>query len=114
MGLHLRGLPKLVHDAVRRLAVGEHRIELKHGGLDQASSRLETGLNRLIIGMVLSASIIAASLILNASNHTMVFEIDLFGLQIVSLTQILGLTGYCIATVLGLWLIISIMRSGRM
>jgi ubiquinone biosynthesis protein len=113
MGLHLRGLPKLVHDAFRRLAVGEHRIELKHGGLDQASSRLETGLNRLIIGMVLSASIIAASLILNASNNTMVFEIDLFGLRIVSLTQLLGLTGYCIATVLGLWLIISIMRSGR-
>lgn len=114
MGLHLRGMPKLAHDAFKRMAAGEHRVELRTSGLDQATGKFETVLNRLVIGMVLSASIIAASLILNASNQTLVFEINLFGLQIISLTQLLGLVGYSIATVLGLWLIISIVRSGKL
>lgn len=114
VGLHLRGMPKLAHEALKRLAQGEHRMELRHGGLEPISGKLETVLNRFIIGMVLSASIIAASLILNATNQTLVFEIDLLGVQIVSLTQLLGLTGYCIATILGLWLVYSIVRSGKL
>ncbi|MCJ8499565.1 ABC1 kinase family protein [Desulfatitalea alkaliphila] len=113
-GLHLRGMPKLAHDALKRMAMGEHRVELRHGGLDPLSGKLEKVLNRMIVGLVLSASIIAAALILNATHQTLMFEIDLFGVQIVSLTQLLGLTGYSIATILGLWLIYSIMRSGKL
>jgi ubiquinone biosynthesis protein len=32
----------------------------------------------------------------------------------VSITSLLGITGYSMATVLGIWLVISIMRSGKM
>jgi ubiquinone biosynthesis protein len=40
-------------------------------------------------------------------------EVSLGGVP-VSLTFLLGITSYCIATLLGLWLIISIFRSGKM
>ena len=114
-GGYLRWMPKLTHDILRRLALGEHRLDLKHDGLDQASSKFETGLNRLTIGLVVSASIIAASLILNSTApDALAIEIDLFGLQTIPITQLLGLTGYCIATILGLWLIFSIIRSGKL
>jgi ubiquinone biosynthesis protein len=114
LGLQLRGMPKLMHDLLRRIASGQHRLELSHGGLEHASDKFETGLNRLTIGIVIAASIIAASLILDSPHPVMMFEIDLFGPRTVSLTQLLGLTGYVIATVLGLWLIFSIVRSRKL
>jgi ubiquinone biosynthesis protein len=40
--------------------------------------------------------------------------VRLLGYQSLSLTAVLGVVGYCIATVLGLWLIISIFRSGKL
>jgi ubiquinone biosynthesis protein len=40
-------------------------------------------------------------------------EVSLIGFT-VSLTALLGVAGYCIATILGLWLIFSIIRSGKM
>jgi ubiquinone biosynthesis protein len=114
MGVQLRTMPKLVHDLLRRLASGEHRLELSHTGLEHASDKFETGLNRLTIGIVIAASIIAASLILDSTQQIMVFEIDFFGQRTISITHLLGLTGYVIATILGLWLIFSIIRSRKL
>jgi ubiquinone biosynthesis protein len=39
---------------------------------------------------------------------------NLLGERTVSLTSLPGLSGYTIATFLGIWLIIAIFRSGRM
>jgi ubiquinone biosynthesis protein len=73
--------------------------------------RFERGLNRAVMGMIISASTIAGSLLLNSPIKVM--DIHLAGLS-VPLTTLLGVTGYCIATLLGLWLIIAIIRSGKM
>ncbi len=110
----LRSVPRLTHELLRRLATGDHRLELRHDGLDQAARKFEAGLNRLTIGLVLAASIIAASLILNSSQNVLLLAIHRFGLETVSVTQLLGITGYIIATILGLWLIFSIIRSGKL
>jgi ubiquinone biosynthesis protein len=40
--------------------------------------------------------------------------VKFLGLEKVSLTAILGVTGYVITTVLGIWLIIGIFRSGKL
>jgi len=111
---YLRWMPKFTHEIFKRLASGDHRLELKLAGLDDAAGKFETGLNRLTIGLVVAASIIAASLILNSAQNILMVEVNLFGLQTVSITQLLGITGYVIATVLGLWLIFSIIRSGKL
>jgi ubiquinone biosynthesis protein len=74
-------------------------------------SKFERGLNRAVMGMIISASIIAGSLLLNSPIKVM--EVSLVGFT-VSLTALLGVAGYCIATLLGLWLIFSIIRSGKM
>lgn len=111
---YMRWLPKLSNEFFKRLASGDHRLTIEHGGLDHASSRFEIGLNRLTVGIIVSASLIAASLILNSSKKLMIFRFELFGAQTVSITELLGLTGYCIATLLGLWLFFSIIKSGKL
>ncbi|MDZ7582491.1 MAG: hypothetical protein U5R30_18390 [Deltaproteobacteria bacterium] len=44
----------------------------------------------------------------------MEFTVNFLGVRTISITALLGIIGYSMATVLGFWLIISIMRSGKM
>lgn len=113
-GSYVKAMPKFVHDILRQTAQGRQRIEMHHSGLDPVSNQLEKGVNRLTVGIIISASILAASLILNSSQKVLVFTLNFFGLQSISLTSALGVVGYVIATILGIWLIVSILKSGRL
>jgi ubiquinone biosynthesis protein len=114
VGMVTRSLPRLTHEILKRTAAGSHRLEVRHRGLTEMQPSLEKGINRLIVGLIISASTIAGALILNSSQNVLVLRLDLFGGISLSLTQLLGLTGYTIATVLGFWLILSIFRSGKL
>ena len=113
-GGYLRQVPHLAHGLFKRLATEAPQFEISHGGLEAPSKKFENSLNRLTLGIVTAASLIAASLILNSTRKILVFEVDFFGPQTFSLTDLLGISGYIIATVLGLWLFFSIIRSGKM
>ncbi len=110
---YLRLVPKFLHDILKMTALGKHRIEIQHSGLQGIDDKFEKGLNRLVLGMVISASLIAAALVLNAAQGLMEFNVTLLG-HTLSMTTLLGLMGYCLATLLGLWLVISIFRSGKL
>jgi ubiquinone biosynthesis protein len=111
---YLKSAPKLIHDILKQTAMGKQAVELRHTGFDQLDQKFERGVNRLVIGLIISASTIAAALILNSTQTVVQFQVRLLGYQTLSLTAILGVAGYSIATVLGLWLIISIFRSGKL
>jgi ubiquinone biosynthesis protein len=113
-GGYLRQTPHLAHGMFKRLATEDPRIEVSHTGLDDSAKKFEHGINRLTLGLVVAASLIAASLILNSTRKVLHFEVDFFGLQTLSVTDVLGFTGYIIATLLGLWLVYSIVRSGKL
>lgn len=114
MGGYLHNFPKFAQAILRRTAEGRHRMELSHTGLDNMVSRLEKGINRFTVGLIIAASTIAAALVLNSSQRVLSLSFDLFGTGSVSITEILGIAGYIIATILGLWLIYSIFRSGKL
>ncbi len=109
-----RSYPKYINDILRQTAAGRQRIEVSHAGLEGAQSQLEKGVNRLTVGIIIAASIIGAAMILNSGQKVLEFTTTFFGLQTISLTAILGISGYVVATLLGLWLIVSILRSGRL
>ncbi|WP_373500365.1 ABC1 kinase family protein [Desulfococcus sp.] len=111
MGAALKMMPRFAYAILKRTAEGRHRIEVRHNGFDPMVGRFERGLNRAIVGLIIAASTIAGSLVLNSP--VAVMDISLGGIT-VSLTTLLGVSGYSIATLLGLWLILSIFRSGKM
>jgi ubiquinone biosynthesis protein len=111
---YLRQMPHLANDLLKRVVSETPRIELSHTGLENSSRKFENGINRLTLGLVVAASLIAAALILNSTRKVMLFSIHFFGGQTLSVTDILGLSGYVIATFLGLWLVFSIIRSGKL
>ena len=114
VGKYAKVMPKFVHDILRQVAKGKQKVEIWHEGFEQLDMKLEKGLNRLTVGLVISASIIAAAMVLNSAQRVLVFNLEFLGLGPVSLTTILGVVGYVIATVLGVWLILSIYRSGKL
>jgi ubiquinone biosynthesis protein len=114
MGSRLKMAPKWLLDILKQTAAGKQSLELHHSGFSSMDTRLEKGINRLTIGIIIAASTIAASLILNSSQKVLEFSFNLFGHQTLTITGILGLTGYTVATILGIWLIYSIFRSGKM
>jgi ubiquinone biosynthesis protein len=113
-GGYLRAMPRWLHDIMRQTAQGKQRLELGHTGLDHLQDQFARGVNRLTVGFIISASIIAAALVLNSSQRIFEVTLNLFGLKTLPITSLFGLVGYVIATVLGLWLIISILRSGKL
>ena len=114
MSGYAKSLPKFLNDILRQTAAGRQRIELRHSGFEQMQSQLEKGVNRLTVGIIVAASIIAAAMILNSGQKILEFTTSVFGLQTISLTAILGFIGYAVATLLGIWLVISILRSGKL
>jgi ubiquinone biosynthesis protein len=111
---YLRVLPRLVHDILKGLANGKHQIEIQHTGFQQTNTKIERSINRLTVSIVISASLIAGSLVLDSSQKVVEFTVGFFGIHTISVTALLGLLGYSMATMLGFWLIISIFRSGKM
>ncbi len=114
VGKYVKIMPKFVHDILRQLATGKQRLEVWHDGFRQLDVKVEKSINRLTVGLVISASIIAGALVLNSAQKVLVVSVGFLGVEAISLTALLGIIGYVIATILGIWLIISIFRSGRL
>jgi ubiquinone biosynthesis protein len=114
MGSQMKSMPKLVLDILKQTAQGRQRLELRHTGFKNLDAQFEKGVNRLTVGLIISASIIAAAMVLNSSQRILEVAVNFFGLKTISLTALFGLAGYVIATILGIWLIISIFRSGKL
>lgn len=113
MSGYMRMVPKFFHDILKMTARGKHRFEVQHTGIQGMDEKIEKSVNRMVVGLVVSASLIAAALVLNASQGMLTFNITLLG-HTLSLTTLLGILGYSMATFLGLWLVISIFRSGKL
>jgi ubiquinone biosynthesis protein len=116
MGQYMRRVPQYVNDILRQVAHGEYQLEFSHRGFENFDRKIESGINRLTVGAIISASTIAAALILNSDKSVLEFQLDFVGLDqyTLSVTSLLGIAGYSIATVLGIWLIFSIFRSGKL
>lgn len=95
-------LPKRLDKILHSLERQDLRIELKHLGLKDLISKLDIITNRLSISVIISALIVGSSLIMQVDKGP-----TFFGFPMV------GLTGYLIAGFFGVWLIVSIIKSGR-
>jgi ubiquinone biosynthesis protein len=87
----------------RRLLKGEMGLVLKHLGLDSLSTDIDRASNRLSFSMIIAALIVGSSWIMTSDTGLIVYGVPL-----------LGVFGFLVAAALGLWLVISIIRSGRL
>ncbi len=98
----LRSLPSNVEEIAAKLKKGELLVSLHHEGLTRLILEIDRSSNRLAFAMIVAALIIGSSLLVHLRQGPEIFGISA-----------LGLAGYLIAGLLGLWLVIAILRSGR-
>ncbi len=114
MGGHVTAVPRLVHEILNQVSQGNQRLNLVHEGFGDLDGQIERPVNRITVGMIIGASIIGGSLALNSPEKVVEIPVHLFGIGTISLTALLGIIGYVIATGLGLWLIASILFSRKL
>lgn len=114
MAGHFQSMPENISKILSNAGDNSLSMEIRHTTSSKMQNSLEKAINRLIVGIIVAASTIAAALILNSSQKILDINLEFAGFPEISLTGLLGVTGYVIATLLGLWLIISILRSGRL
>ncbi len=102
--LHLiKEIPGEVRKILRQARQGKIKIEFEHRGLESMLSTHDRISNRLAFAIVLAALIIGSSLIVLSDIPPKWHEIP-----------IIGLAGFVVAGFMGFWLLVSILRRGRM
>lgn len=102
--LHLlMEIPGEVRDILRQARLGRVRIEFEHRGLEPMLSAHDRISNRLAFAIVLASLIIGSSLIVLSDIPPKWHGIPL-----------IGLGGFLMAGVMGFWLLVTILRRGRM
>jgi ubiquinone biosynthesis protein len=99
-----RETPYQVHDILESLRDGQIEVGFVHKGLDEFMHKLDVAFNRLVIALVVAGGLIGSSLI------------GIFGTggpHVLGL-HVISLIGFALSTVLGVWLLIGVIRSGRL
>lgn len=98
-----RNLPHDIKEFLNRLNHNQFKIDLEHRGLEKLVTDLDRSSNRVSFALIIGSLIVGSSLVMQIDKGPMVLGFPL-----------LGLLGYSIAGLLGLWLAIGILRSGRL
>lgn len=98
-----RNLPNDIKEFLNRLNRNQFKIDLEHRGLEKLVTDLDRSSNRVSFALIIGSLIVGSSLVMQIDKGPMIFGFPL-----------LGLMGYSIAGLLGLWLAVGILRSGRL
>src|SRR5437660_6280628 len=100
----MQALPRQAHDTLEQFRLGQIEIGFVHEGLDDLLHKIDVAFNRLVVALVVAGGLIGSSLIgifAKTGPHVI-------GLHVISLI------GFGISGLLGLWLMIGVVRSGRL
>lgn len=84
---------------------GRFQVNIKHENLDHLANELDRASNRLAFSVIMAATIVGGSMLLSMQSDG-----KIFGLPI----RYLGIGGYAIASFMAVWLVIAILRSGKL
>jgi ubiquinone biosynthesis protein len=98
----LAGLPQDISRLLRAVRRGRLEVHIDVTHLRRVGDQLDNAANRLVIGIVVAALIVGSSIVMTVSGGPTLLGLPVFGL--------LGFLG---AVAGSLWLLLSILRSGR-
>ncbi len=102
----VRDGPRVLRDIMRRSSRGRFQINIRHENIDYLARELDRSSNRLASAIIMASTIICGTMLLSMDTEIMLF--GWFPLRY------LGLVGYLMATGMAVWIVIAIMRSGKL
>jgi ubiquinone biosynthesis protein len=94
--------PKQLNVFLRKSLKGEISFKVNPVGMDRLIKDIDRSSNRLAFSVIVASIIVGSSLLVQSGQAGMAFGLP-----------IIGAIGFFIAFILGVWLLISILRSGR-
>ncbi len=101
--LLFKDFPFEIREIVRQIKTGKLKVEFEHKGLEPMLIKHDQISNRIAFAIVLAALIIGSSLIVLSKIPPLWDEVS-----------IIGIVGFVGAGIMGFWLLISILRHGKM
>jgi ubiquinone biosynthesis protein len=99
-----RELPYQIHDVLQEIRDGQIEIGFVHKGLDEFMHKLDVVFNRLVVALVVAGGLLGSSMIgILATQGPFIFGI-----------HFLSVIGFVFSGVLGAWLLVGVLRSGRL
>jgi ubiquinone biosynthesis protein len=96
--------PYQIHDILEEVRDGQIEVGFVHKGLDQFMRQMSVAFNRLVVALVVTGGLIGSSLIgIFAQGGPQLFGI-----------HFLSVVGFGLSLVLGAWLLLAVLRSGRL
>jgi len=97
--------PRSLRQLMRKLMRGRFQILFRHENLDHLITELDRSSNRIAFALIVASIILGSAILLQAEIGPDVPYTDV---------PMLGLLGFLLAGLLGVWLVIAILRSGRL
>lgn len=101
----LRDAPRMLRDLMRRGSRGQLQVTIRHQNLDHLASELDRSSNRLAFSILMAATFIGSSLVISRPITETLFRLPL---------RYFGLAGYVVSFFMAVWLVIAILRSGKL
>ena len=99
-----RELPYQIHDVLQEIRDGQIEVGFVHKGLDEFMHRIDVVFNRLVVALVVAGGLLGSSMIgILATEGPQIFGI-----------HFLSVIGFVFSGVLGAWLLVGVLRSGRL
>jgi ubiquinone biosynthesis protein len=96
--------PYQFHDFMEEIRDGQIEVGFVHKGLDQFLETMQNSINRLVVALIVVGGLIGSSMIgIFATNGPQLLGVNL-----------LSVIGFALSTVLGIWLLWGVVRSGRL
>jgi ubiquinone biosynthesis protein len=99
-----RELPYQIHDVLQEVRDGQIEVGFVHKGLDEFMHKIDVVFNRLVVALVVAGGLLGSSMIgVLATDGPMIFGI-----------HFLSAVGFVASGALGVWLLVGVLRSGRL
>jgi ubiquinone biosynthesis protein len=99
----LKKLPEDLQSILYKFRNDKFIITFKHDGLEEFSRTVDCSSNRLSFAIIIAALIISTSIIMYVGKGNFLLNYP-----------VIGICGFLVASILGIWLLIGIIRSGKL
>ena len=97
-------LPYQVHDVLQEIRDGQIEVGFVHKGLDEFMHKLDVAINRVVVALVVAGGLLGSAMIgIFATEGPQIFGV-----------HFLSVIGFLLSGMLGAWLLLGVMRSGRL
>ena len=99
----IQEIPGELHELLRQIKRGKVKMEFEHVGLEPMLETHDRTSNRIAFSIVIAALVVGSALIVLSKTPPLLFGIP-----------VIGIIGFLAAAVMGVWLLIAILRKGRL